>query len=285
MDEPQVVVVGSVNVDLVVALERLPGPGETVSGGTLARHGGGKGANQAVAAARAGARTALVAAVGDDDAGRESIAELRDAGIECAAIVTCAGVATGCALIAVDRAGNNQIAVAPGANRMLADFPPAVLKGPPGVLLVSFEAPDDVIAAAAREATVRGWRVIVNPAPVRPLVPELVASRPIVVPNEHEVLALADGADPAEAARILHERWNAPVIVTLGAAGALLIDEHGAARVPAPPVDAVDTTGAGDAFCGTLATRLAQGDALRAAVQAAVETASRSTLVPGARST
>lgn len=284
MQQPQVVVLGSVNVDLVVTLDRLPGRGETVSGGTLARHGGGKGANQAVAAARAGARTALVAAVGDDEAGRASIAELADAGVDCSAVATIEGVATGCALIAVDRAGDNQIAVAPGANRRLADFPPEVLKGPPGVLLVSFEAPDGVIAAAAREATACGWRVVVNPAPVRPLGPDLLASHPVVVPNEHEVVALADGTDPAEAARVLHERWGAPMIVTLGAAGALVIDEQGAERVPAPPVDAVDTTGAGDAFCGTLAARLARGDVLRVAVEVAVETASRSTLVPGARS-
>lgn len=282
-EHPQVVVLGSVNVDLVVTLERLPGPGETVSGGTLARHGGGKGANQAIAAARAGARTALVAAIGDDDAGRESVAELRAAGVDCATVITLPEVATGTALITVDRVGNNQIAVAPGANRALVDFPSAVLDGPPGVLLISFEAPEAVVAAAASEARARGWRVVVNPAPVRPLGTELLATRPIIVPNEYEAVALADAAEPAAAAQDLHTRWGVAVVVTLGADGAFVADEEGWTPIPAPRVDAVDTTGAGDAFCGTLAAGLARGDGLRSAVTVAVEAASLSTLEPGAR--
>lgn len=283
MHQPQVVVLGSINVDLVVTLERLPGPGETVSGGTLTRHGGGKGANQAVAAVRAGARTALVAAVGDDEAGATSIAELEAAGIDCSGVAVRPGVSTGCALIAVDDAGNNQIAVAPGANRELPTFPSALLEGSPGILLISFEAPDPVIDVAASEAIGRGWSVVVNPAPVRPPTPGLLAARPIMVPNEHEALVFAGVADPVTAAEVLHDRWNAPVIVTLGAEGARVVDADGSATVPAPRVDVVDTTGAGDVFCGTLAARLAHGDTRRRSVERAVEAASLSTRTRGAR--
>jgi ribokinase len=283
VEEPQVVVVGSVNVDLVVTLDRLPRRGETVSGGTLARHGGGKGGNQAIAAARAGARTALVAAVGADPEGRSGIAELEAEGVDCDAVAVVDGVPTGCALIAVDRRGDNQIAVAPGANRSLSTFPVALLAGAPGVLLLSFEAPDVVLDAATVAAVARGWRIIVNPAPVRPLTSTLAAAQPILVPNEHEVVALAGVEDPTLAARRLQESRRAPIVVTLGAAGALLVDDVGELGVPVPPVDAVDTTGAGDAFCGTLAARIAQGDALRDAVAVAVEVASRSTSARGAR--
>ncbi len=283
MEEPQVVVVGSVNVDLVVTLDRLPRRGETVSGGTLARHGGGKGGNQAIAAARAGARTALVAAVGADPEGRSGIAELEAEGVDCDAVAVVDGVPTGCALIAVDRRGDNQIAVAPGANRSLSTFPVALLAGAPGVLLLSFEAPDVVLDAATVAAVARGWRIIVNPAPVRPLTSTLAAAHPILVPNEHEVVALAGVENPTLAARHLWESRRAPIVVTLGAAGALIVDDVGELGVPVPPVDAVDTTGAGDAFCGTLAARIAQGDALRDAVAVAVEVASRSTSARGAR--
>lgn len=279
----RVVVVGSVNVDLVVALERLPAPGETVSGGSFRRHGGGKGANQAVAAARAGAQVAIVGCVGDDADGAAALAELAAAGVDVAHVSRSAAEHTGVAVIAVDRDGRNQIAVAPGANRLVGPFPPAVLDGPPGAVLLSFEAPDPVLAEAAACARARGWMVVCNPAPARPLPPGLAAAQPLLVPNEHEAALLGGSDDPEAAARALAGATGAPVVVTLGAAGALVLDGERAERVPAPAVDAVDTTGAGDALCGTLAAQLAGGAPLGDAVRAAVAAASASTTRPGAR--
>lgn len=278
-----VVVVGSVNVDCVVRAERLPAPGETVSGGTFARYGGGKGANQAIAAARAGCATRLVAAVGDDADGVAALSELAAAGVDTRHVAHCDDAATGVALIVVDAAGRNQIAVAPGANARLAAFPRDALADGPGVALLSFEAPDGVLCAAAEAAAAAGWRVIVNPAPWRPLPARLAACHPVLVPNEHEASALAGIADPVAAAEALARDLDASVIVTLGAAGAALVVDGAVARVPAPTVDVVDTTGAGDALCGTLAARLALGDALEPALVAAVAAASASTARPGAR--
>jgi ribokinase len=279
----RVVVVGSVNVDLVVRVERLPGPGETVSGGSFARHGGGKGANQAVAAARAGARTALVGRVGADADGDAARAELAALGVDVADVARDGAAHTGVALIAVDAEGRNQIAVAPGANRAIGPFPAGLLDAGPGCVLLSFDAPDPVLAEAAQAARAAGWEVVCNPAPQRDLPPALLAAQPVLVPNEHEAAALAGTDDPEAAARILAGRSGAPVVVTLGAAGALVVADGAALRVPAPVVDVVDTTGAGDALCGTLAAGLAAGLALDAAVRDAVAAASLSTTRAGAR--
>ncbi len=278
-----VVVVGSVNVDYVVRLPRLPHPGETVSGGTFARHGGGKGANQAVAAARAGAPTSLVGAIGADADGAASRAELDAAGVDTSRVAVLDDVPTGVALIVVDAEGRNQISVAPGANALLSGLPDGALNGPAGVVLLSFEVPDAVLCDAAEAAVAAGWQVVVNPAPQRPLPPRLAACRPVLVPNEHEAVALGYRVDPVEAGVALARDVGAPVIVTLGAAGAALITADGVVRVPAPDVDVVDTTGAGDALCGTLAARLASGDELEVALLAAVAAASDSTTRQGAR--
>jgi ribokinase len=279
---PDVVVVGSVNADLVVRVPRLPGPGETVTGGTFARHGGGKGANQAVAAARLGARTALVGAVGDDDLGREAVAELAVEGVDVGAVARLEGVATGVALIAVDEHGENQIAVASGANAAL-DGPSveramAELGG--GVVLLSLEVGDAALIAGARAART----AVLNPAPARELPAELLDAAPLLVPNAGEARDMTGEDDAGAAARGLHERTGAPVVVTLGARGALLV-ERGAepVRIPAPRVDAVDTTGAGDCLCGALAAEIARGAPLEAAAAFAVRAAALSTLAAGAR--
>lgn len=279
----RVVVVGSVNVDLVVRLPRLPAPGETVSGGSFARHGGGKGANQAVAAARAGARTAIVGRVGADPDGDAALAELAALGIDVAHVARDADAHTGVALIAVDGEGRNQIAVAPGANRAIGPFPTELVDAGPGCVLLSFEAPDAVLVEAAQAACAAGWTVVCNPAPPRDLDPALLATGPVLVPNEHEAAALAGTDDPVAAARHLADLSGAPVVVTLGAAGALVLADGAVTRIPAPVVDAVDTTGAGDALCGTLAAGLAAGLGLEAAVRDAVAAASASTTRPGAR--
>ena len=277
-----VYVVGSVNQDLVVRLPSLPRPGETVTGGTFERHGGGKGANQAVAAARAGAAVRMIAAVGDDDLGAEAIAELEAEGIDVSAVQRL-DTPTGVALIAVDEQGENQIAVASGANHALtAEAVERALAGaaPGGVVLLSLEIPDAAVLAGARAG---GLTVVLNPAPARALPDALLALSPLLTPNADEACALSGEAEPEAAARALAERTGAAVVVTIGAGGALLADGGSVQRLPAPEVDAVDTTGAGDAFNGALACALAGGEPLDAAVREAIAVAAESTRRHGAR--
>jgi ribokinase len=280
-----VYVVGSVNVDLVVTAATLPGPGETVAGGTFERHGGGKSANQAVAAARLGARVRMVGAVGDDDLGEEAVAALREEGVDVSAVARLEGSATGVALIVVDRAGENQIAVASGANAELgADAVEATLRGADGgVVLLGFEVPDAPVVAGARAARAAGLQVLVNPAPARTLPPALLEHSPLLTPNLDEARALAGEQDPEAAGRALAARTGAPVVITLGADGALVVDGDAVERLPAPRVEVVDTTGAGDAFNGALACELARGAALPDAVRAAIAVAAASTGAAGAR--
>jgi ribokinase len=278
---PDVVVVGSVNADLVVRVARLPRPGETVSRGTFARHGGGKGANQAVAAARLGAATALVGAVGDDDLGAEALRELAAEGVDVDAVARLVGVPTGVALIVVDAQAENQIAVASGANAHV-DGPSverALARLRPAVVLLSLEVSDAALVAGAAAART----AILNPAPVRPLPPGLLEAGPLLTPNAGEARGMTGEEDPRRAALLLQERTGAPVVVTLGAGGALLAEGGDVAHVPAPAVGAVDTTGAGDCLNGALAAELARGARLPDAVAYAVRAAALSTLAHGAR--
>ena len=281
MPRARVIVVGSVNTDLVVVAERLPGPGETVSGGRFSRHGGGKGANAAIAAARLGARVTMVGAVGRDPFGDEALELLGREGIETGAVAR-ADAPTGVALINVDAAGENQIAVAPGAN---AGVDPvaverAVRAAGPGVVLTNHEVPLAVRLAAARAA--RG-PVVLNPAPAAEIPGELLALGPILTPNAGEAAELTGERDPEAAAAALAERTGAPVVVTLGAGGALARTVSGTVLAPAPDVTPVDTTGAGDAFNGALAVALAEGRELRDAVRFAVAASALSTRAAGAR--
>jgi ribokinase len=280
-EPPPVHVVGSINVDLVVRAATLPAPGETVAGGTFARHGGGKSANQAVAAARAGARVRMVGAVGDDDLGEEALGLLAAERIDVAGVARLAGVPTGVALIVVDAAGENQIAVASGANAELAaEHVTRRLAGlDDGVVLLGLEVPDDAVLAAARA----GLPVVLNPAPARRLPDELLDLSPILTPNAAEACELAGRDDPAVAARTLAERTSAPVLVTLGARGVLLAEGDELETIPAIDVEPVDTTGAGDVFSGALACELAAGAPLTDAVRFAVAAAGLSTRRHGAR--
>jgi ribokinase len=290
-DTGEVVIVGSINVDLVVRAAQLPAPGQTVTGGVFAQYQGGKGATQAVAAARAGATVALVGAVGDDEYGRRALVDLRSEGVDISRVAVMSGESTGLALIAVDERGANQIVVAPGANaalgaaaieRALAGYEPR----PGSVAVLSFELGDDAIVEAGNYAASRGMRLLVNPAPARDLASELVALSPIVLPNEGEAATLTGLSDPRAAAVALAKRTGAPVIVTLGGAGALLHEPGGPAEtvhLPAPSVEVVDSTGAGDAFVGALAAHLAAGKPLREAAAAAIEAASESVTSAGAR--
>ena len=278
-----VVVVGSVNVDFVVTVERLPQVGQTVSGGSFQRFGGGKGANQAVAAAKAGAQVQLVGCVGTDADGAAALAELAGSEVDTTHVRQTSDAATGVALITVAADGGNQIAVAPGANRLVEEFPTEALTGARGALLLSFEAPDPALCQAAEAAALAGWSVVVNPAPSRPLPPRLLACHPLLVPNEHEAADLTGESDPEQAAVLLQQQTGAAVIVTLGQEGALLCTADGVQHIAAPIVDAIDTTGAGDCLCGTLAAGIAEGVPLAAALAVAVAAASQSTLTQGAR--
>ncbi|MEJ5867239.1 PfkB family carbohydrate kinase [Pseudokineococcus sp. 5B2Z-1] len=283
-DRSGVVVVGSANLDVVLGVDDVPRPGETVLARSRAEHVGGKGLNQAVAAARCGAATTFVGAVGDDAAGRR----LRDA-------LTAAGVAvrlralerpTGTAFVTVAGGGENVIVVDPGANAGLVDLVPAELAAVRGAghLLCQLEVPTATVAAAASEASAAGVVVVLNPSPVQPLPAGLLADVDVLLVNEHEAAAVAgdgagaadgdrtddggaggaggDDADVVARARALARRLIEVVprvVVTLGAAGALVVVRGGAeggVHVPGVPVPVVDTTGAGDVVAGALAAAL-----------------------------
>jgi ribokinase len=289
-DAPVVVVVGSINVDLMVQATRLPGPGETVLGPRLERHGGGKGANAAVAAVRLSADVRLVAAIGDDALGAEALTTLRSEGMDVTGVAIVPGQATGAALIVVDAAGENQIAVGAGANAALdPDHVRTALQRllpGAGCMLVSLEVPREAVSAAVAAGAEHGVPVIVNPAPAQPWLLELAAFAPILTPNAGEAAQLTGEADKRRAAAALARSTAAAVVVTDGAAGALVLDEPGgeAVAVPAAPgAAAVDTTGAGDTFSGALATRIAAGDTVSAAARFAVVAGGCAVRAAGAR--
>ncbi|MFJ9536322.1 ribokinase [Streptomyces sp. NPDC101225] len=275
MYDYDLLVVGSANADLVIGVERRPGAGETVLGSDLAVHPGGKGANQAVAAARLGARTALLARVGDDAYGRLLLDSQREAGVDTVGVLV-GGAPTGVALITVDPSGDNSIVVSPGANGRLAPADvraAACLFQASHVVSAQLEIPLESVVEVVR-ALSPGSRFVLNPSPPRPLPPEVLAACDPLIVNEHEakvVLGEACVSDrPADWARLLLAKGPRSVVVTLGAEGALVASADGVARVPSVKVDAVDTTGAGDAFTAALACRLGAGAPLdRAAAYAA----------------
>lgn len=268
--------VGSINVDLVATAAHLPAPGETVLGTGFAHHPGGKGANQAVAAARAGTATAMVGCVGDDPFGTELTAFLGAQGVDTAAVAVVPGHPTGTAVIVVDVRGENSIVVVPGANaevRSAAVDDLALASG--DVVVAQFETPLATTAAAFSRARAAGARTILNPAPAAVVPDDLLAATDVLVVNEVE-LAQVSGhdlgpapttADVVAAARTVRHGTDVAVVATLGAAGIVAVDDAGELVAPAHPVrDVVDTTGAGDCFVGSLAARLVEGDDLRGAV-------------------
>ncbi len=267
-----VCVVGSANLDLVATTDRLPAPGETVLGSEYAEHPGGKGLNQAVAAARSGARVSFVGAVGDDAAGAELRVVVADEGID-ATLLAEVRAPTGRALILVDRSGENSIVVVPGANAhvtMPSQLPECE------VVLVQREIPPQVVLAALITARQRGATTVLNPAPAASIDIEVLGHCDVVVPNEHEIVDL--GGPQA----LLAAGCRA-VVVTKGGDGVdVYTADASPLHLPAFAVDVVDTTGAGDAFCGSLAARLAAGDELPTAVRWASAAGALATTVRGA---
>lgn len=270
----RVVVLGSLSQDLHLAVVRHPSPGETViADGGVVRGFGGKGANQAVAAAGAGASTVMVGRVGDDEPGRAYRERLAQRGVDVTHLGTDAGAPTGTAVVVTDASGENAIVVAPGANGRVGDDELVGLEGlgSDDVLLATLEVPPDVVAAAARLAAGRGARVVVNLAPYATLPADVLALCDPVVVNEHEhALLLADVAEGAGPGSLL---------VTTGAGGSRWGEEH----VPADAAEVVDTTGAGDAYCGALAAALCTGAGRREAMVAATVAAAACVAHPGAQ--
>ncbi|WP_282691743.1 ribokinase [Streptomyces sp. CC208A] len=255
-----IVVLGSTNMDLVAYVERAPARGETVTGRSFRTIPGGKGANQAVAAARAGGRVAMIGAVGSDDFGPRLRTVLEDCGVGTDLLRTVEGP-SGTAHIVVDDEGGNAIVVVPGANAAVTSLGHGdeALIAAADLLLLQLELPLSVVTEGAVHARRRGVRTVLTPAPARQLPPELLDATDLLVPNEHEAAALTGRADPRAAALALLD--SVPeVVVTLGAAGCLYA-ARGAEplTVPAPRVRAVDTTAAGDTFAGALAVAVGEG--------------------------
>ncbi|MFC9290834.1 ribokinase [Streptomyces sp. NPDC057052] len=274
MYDYDLLVVGSANADLVIGVERRPAAGETVLGSDLAVHPGGKGANQAVAAARLGARTALLARIGDDAYGRLLLESQRAAGVDTVGVLV-GGAPTGIALITVDPSGDNSIVVSPGANGRLT---PRDVRAAAGlfhasrVVSAQLEIPLETVVEVVRNLA-PGSRFVLNPSPPRPLPAELLAACDPLIVNEHEAKVILGGTEagtaaagetatgdrPEEWARLLLAKGPKSVVVTLGPQGALVASAEGVERVAAVKVDAVDTTGAGDSFTAALAWKLGAG--------------------------
>ncbi len=287
----KVVVVGSTNTDLSVRVPRIPAPGETALGQQFRITAGGKGANQAVAAARAGAAVILVTALGTDDFGDRAIANLTREGIDVGLIRRVAGAPSGVALIVVDDRGENSIAVAPGANGELRpeDVEPlASILEPSDLVLLQLEIPLATVEAAAHLAHRCRTRVILNPAPARELPDSVFASVTVLTPNEHELEQLT-GISPVDeealtrAAAVLHQRGVTDVLITLGARGVFASTGGSAELLPGFAVEAVDTTAAGDVFSGSIAVALVEGQSTRDALRFACAAAALSVTRIGAQ--
>lgn len=271
-----VVVVGSANLDLVASTPRLPAPGETVTGEAYAEYAGGKGLNQAIAASRAGADVALVACVGRDSAAEHLLEVARIADVDISFVDRSDRLPTGRALIMVDRDAENSIVVVPGANQQVTASSIPTSR----VVLAQLETPFESVVAAFEHGRANGSVTILNPAPAAHLPSELIALSDIIVPNEHEIELIGE-IDPLLTAGVQ------AVIVTRGSRGVTITTagpSHDSTTqvVPAIPVEAIDTTGAGDAFCGCLAAGLAAGLELDGAVRRAVAAGALATTVPGA---
>ena len=289
MPQPRILVIGSTNTDMVIDLPTLPAPGETVLGGEFRMTPGGKGANQAVAAARAGGAVTFISAVGDDAFGADSVRNFQRDGIDTRYIVTSAGAPSGVAFILVDRQGENMIAVASGANLLLT---PAHVTAAgeaftgAAMLILQMEIPPETNLRAAELAKAAGVPVLLNPAPMPPggLPEPLLRLVDILTPNEGELQRLFPAAAGVkEAAALALTRGPRTLVVTQGRRGATVFLAEETFSLPALAVQTIDTVGAGDCFSACLGVALAEGKFLREAVQFAISAAALSTTVAGAQ--
>mgnify|MGYP001007727137 CR=1 FL=1 len=287
MDLNKIVVIGSCNTDMVITTDRLPGPGETVLGRNFKMFSGGKGANQAVAAARLGGNVSFIAKTGNDLFGKQSIEKFKEEGIDARHIFMDSHLPTGVALITVDQDGENCIAVASGANAALKSTHIEKAKDiieNAAILLMQLEIPIETVEYAATLAHKNGIKVILNPAPATLLSDELLKSLYAIIPNktEAEILSgikISDWESTKQAANIISSKGVEIVVITLGEKGALVKDGPNYYSIPGNKVDVVDTTAAGDTFCGTFCVGISEGlsieDTIKLANKAASITVSR----------
>lgn len=269
----KIVVVGSVNMDLLFKTPRMPAPGETLMGQSFHQIHGGKGANQAVAAARLGGQVSLIACVGQDDFGRSSVAALQADGIDTKLVRQVSSCATGVAGILLDDSGENSIVLAAGANAELKSTDIDAGKDAMGeaqFLVCQLETPMASVAYAIAQAKTLGLQVILNPAPMQNIAPDLLKQVDFLVLNETETqqmtgLSVENAESAVAAAQVLRQRGVGTVIITLGAAGVVVVTAEGSMTMPAYKVQVLDTTAAGDTFVGALAVALGEGKSLQEA--------------------
>lgn len=292
MNSKKIIVIGSANMDMVVKTSHIPVPGETVLAGSFFMNPGGKGANQAVASARLGGEVAFISKVGNDVFGKQSSQLLDDEGINTFYMLTDGELPSGVALITVDEIGENSIVVAAGANANLLpadlkDALPEIAKA--GIVLMQLEIPLETVHFVAKYASSKGVKIILNPAPANTLSLDLLSYIDLITPNQHEAemisgIKVRSINDAKKAAKIIHEMGVKNVVITLGVLGAVILQESKIQVVPAQKVEAIDTTAAGDVFCGALAVALSESKTLEEAVRFASIAAAISVTRLGAQS-
>lgn len=291
MQKSSIVVIGSSNTDMVVKASHLPVPGETIIGGTFFMNAGGKGANQAVAAARLGGSVSFIAKVGDDIFGKQATESFNQEGIDTSAVIVDANLPSGVALITVDDKAENCIVVAPGANAALSVADVTKFKSTiesATIILMQLETPVETIAYATSAAAAKEIKVVLNPAPACALPDELLKNISIITPNEKEAemltgIPVTDIASAEKAAIVLKEKGIKTIVITLGAKGALVYEDNKFEVIKTPVVKAIDTTAAGDVFNGALVVALSEGKRINEAVSFACSAASISVTRLGAQ--
>lgn len=292
MGSKKIIVVGSTNMDMVIKTNHIPAPGETVLSGSFFMNPGGKGANQAVTIARLGGDVSFISKVGNDVFGKQASQLFDEEGINTFYLLSDDELPSGVALITVDATGENSIVVATGANANLLpdDFHEAVNEiNKADFVLMQLEIPMESVCFVAQHANLNGAKVILNPAPMKELTPELLNRIDILTPNQTEAEMLSgikviDSKSAGKAAKIIHEMGVKKVVITLGASGAIICENGETKEIPAPKVKAIDTTAAGDVFNGALVVALSDGKVLTEAVEFACKAASISVTRMGAQS-
>ena len=292
MNRRKILVVGSSNTDMVIKTHNFPAPGETILGGRFLMNAGGKGANQAVAAARLGGMVTFVGKIGDDIFGKQAVQQLEDEGINVDFVAVDPENPSGVALITVDKKGENSIVVAPGSNGTLssADFDKALAElDDSEFVLMQLEIPIPTVEHIARMAAKKQKKVVLNPAPAAALTDELLQNLYIITPNETEAelltgIRVSDEQSALKAALVLNEKGVEIVIITMGSAGAFLLSNGKSEIISAPKVEVVDTTAAGDTFNGALVVALSEGKTIQDSIAFANKAASISVTRIGAQS-